>query len=37
VQFSNADMLKNVRQFAVTDEPDGGSPGPTGKQFFRAS
>jgi hypothetical protein len=37
VQFSDAAMLKDVRQFAVTDEPAGGSPGPTGKQFFRAS
>jgi hypothetical protein len=37
VQFSDAAMLKDVRQFAVTDEPDGGSPGPTGKQFFRAT
>jgi hypothetical protein len=37
VQFSDAAMLKDVRQFAVTDEPGGGSPGPTGKQFFRAS
>jgi hypothetical protein len=37
VQFSDASMLKDVRQFAVTDEPNGGSSGPTGKQFFRAS
>src|SRR5581483_11307477 len=37
VQYSDANMLKDVRQFAVTDEPDGGSKGPTGKQFFRAS
>jgi anti-sigma-K factor RskA len=37
VQFANAAMLKDVRQFAVTDEPAGGSSGPTGKQFFRAS
>ena len=37
VQFSDAAMLKDVRQFAVTDEPGGGSPGPTGKQFLRAA
>jgi anti-sigma-K factor RskA len=37
VQFSDASMLRNVRQFAVTDEPDGGSRGPTGRQFLRAA
>jgi anti-sigma-K factor RskA len=37
VEFSDAAMLKDVRQFAVTDEPAGGSRGPTGKQFFRPS
>jgi anti-sigma-K factor RskA len=37
VQFSDAGMLRDVRQFAVTDEPSGGSPGPTGKQFLRAA
>jgi anti-sigma-K factor RskA len=37
VEFANPAMLRDVRQFAVTDEPSGGSPGPTGKQFFRAA
>lgn len=37
VEFSNPAMIRDVRQFAVTDEPGGGSPGPTGNQFFRAS
>ena len=37
VQFSDASMLRDVRQFAVTDEPEGGSRGPTGKQFLRAA
>jgi anti-sigma-K factor RskA len=36
VEFSNASLLRDMRQFAVTDEPDGGSRGPTGKQFLRA-
>jgi hypothetical protein len=37
VEFANPSMLRDVRQFAVTDEPSGGSPGPTGRQFFRAA
>lgn len=37
VEFANPALLKDVRQFAVTDEPAGGSPGPTGRQFFRAA
>jgi anti-sigma-K factor RskA len=37
MQVSDAAMLRDVRQFAVTDEPAGGSRGPTGRQFFRAS
>ena len=37
VEFAGASMLRDVRQFAVTDEPAGGSRGPTGRQFFRAA
>jgi anti-sigma-K factor RskA len=37
VEFTNPALTRDVRQFAVTDEPAAGSPGPTGNQYFRAS
>lgn len=37
VEFHDTRLTHDIRQLAVTDEPAGGSSGPTGHQFFRAS
>lgn len=34
VEFANASMMQDIRALAVTDEPPGGSPLPTGHKFL---
>ena len=36
VEFTNPALTRDVRQFAVTDEPASGSQLPTGNQYFRS-
>ena len=34
IEFANGAMIADVRGVAVTDEPEGGSPGPTGHKIL---